>query len=714
MKWFLKEQKHLLLVFSLFLLLQLALFSPRLNSDGAYYFEFLRSWVLQNDLNFDDERAFYTWEWVPVIRDFLPGGWKDTGYPPNIFSFGPALVWLPFYLLSHFIVLLVNALGGHLSVNGYDMTYRFLPMMTAPFAGIIILYLIDRLGKISGFRPVDRGTALILMLGASHFPAFIFVTPAFSHAVSICAVTAFLMAWFISRDSAWNITGYALYGMIGGSMILARWQNLFCLVLPLLDAITGLILAPRKIDFIRRFRRWIAFAAGCLVMVAPQLMVTWILYGTCVTDPQGTGGMHWLHPNFRIVLFDGIKGLFVVNPILLIATIGLPFVFRKNGRLAWGMIVVFVVQLYINSVRRDWAGVGFGMRRFLNMTPVFALGLMALFDMIRDRSGRLIRVGIWFVGSLLIVWNVLLMSQYYFSRLGAPWVSMHTSEMISAQFSRSPELFVTFCRTGLIGMGISGRLTCLIWGIVAAVLSLGLILLWSRIFQTLQALIADHSGWLAMGVCVMSLAVLIWLGVTISRSQIYYVVDLVSDSSRGQLRKLTVNHHSGYQGIPGGILFGPGNKWSMLDARAQYNQEEFLSLGKLSFASGVPGDVAGRWSLDIQKQMPFVSLTVISRILPHDLGTGDDVATIRVIDRSDTVVAFPIRAGRETGCSLELLPDNGDVVIREYPAVNRVMRPNPYDTRVTFQFSEPIFVKKLEIEMENRMCQWVVHGLAFQ
>lgn len=81
--------RHLKPVMWLFVVLQALLFSPRLNSDGAYYYEYLRSWVLQNDFNFADEREFFTWEWVPVIKDYLPGGWEETGYPPNIFSFRP-------------------------------------------------------------------------------------------------------------------------------------------------------------------------------------------------------------------------------------------------------------------------------------------------------------------------------------------------------------------------------------------------------------------------------------------------------------------------------------------------------------------------------------------------------------------------------------------------------------------------------------------------
>jgi hypothetical protein len=46
--------KHLKPVLGLFIFLQILLFAPHLNSDGAYYYEYFRSWALQSDLNFHD------------------------------------------------------------------------------------------------------------------------------------------------------------------------------------------------------------------------------------------------------------------------------------------------------------------------------------------------------------------------------------------------------------------------------------------------------------------------------------------------------------------------------------------------------------------------------------------------------------------------------------------------------------------------------------
>jgi hypothetical protein len=66
----------------------------------------------------------------------------------------------------------------------------------------------------------------------------------------------------------------------------------------------------------------------------------------------------------------------------------------------------------MNSIVRDWHGSwGFGMRRFIDCTPVFAAGLGALPTHIRPKF-HLILPGA--VLSLFILWNYLFLIQYYF------------------------------------------------------------------------------------------------------------------------------------------------------------------------------------------------------------------------------------------------------------------------------------------------------------
>jgi hypothetical protein len=710
----LNTHRHLLPVFLLYLILQTLFFAPRLNSDGAYYYEFVRSLVIQNDLNFDDEREFFTWEWVPVFRNYLPGDWEETGYPPNIFSFGPALLWIPFFLVTHWFVLCVNALGASISVNGYDLIYRFLPMMTSILAGLATIYLIDWLMKKGGYLAADRSISLFFMLGASHWPAFLFVTPAFSHASSILAVSAFYLVWLMSRDAGWSWKGYALYGLLGGAVILTRWQNVFCLILPMCDAVVALVSSPTGRDFRQRLHHWTMFGVAVLVGITPQLIVTWILYGKPVTDPQGEGGMMWTAPRFGLILFEGIKGLYTVNPILLLATILLPLLFWKRPRLAWGMILIFIVQLYINAIRRDWAGVGFGMRRFLNLLPVFTLGLAAGLDAVRTRFRGIPRILILAFGSGAVIWNILLMAQYYYSELGAPWTGFAQDQMIKNQFDLSPLLLKKLIGTSLVFSGFSGNTVRLCFGLAGLIISVLFLRVTYGIFGSGRVKkTAYRTGRYLFFSLMVIFFVDVWLVTGAWQARSVAVIDLVPGKTFGQTRKLTLNPESGYQGFPGGLIMGPGRRVCVMDIKADYIRDQFLALGRLGLKLRKPCLKQSYWETSLKDPVDCRSVVVISRTALVDIADGMEIGTVSLFDSGIPVKSFSIRQGYETGSSHNVRSlRNVQILRRDFPAVNVMSSVGRHDYRAVFEWDDAVRIGKIRVTLINQSAEWSVHGLA--
>lgn len=708
--------RHLRPVLVLYLLFQILLFAPRLNSDGAYYYEYLRSWVVQNDLNFDDEREFYTWEWVPVFRDFLPGDWEETGYPPNIFSFGPAIVWLPFYLSVHLLLTFIHGVGFPVSMSGYGILHRFVPMLVSMLSGWFTLVLCDRLGKAAGFESRARSDALLLLLGASHLPAFLFVTPAFSHAFSVMFTTWFVWLWYHfgrpSRESG-GPARYMLYGMIGGMAVITRWQNLFCMILPLVDAAVDLTTGRSVKQFQKRFMKWTCFAAGLFVIVLPQLLVTKALYGRWLTDPQGDGGMHWLQLNLRLILFDRIKGLFTVNPVLLPALVALPFLWRRNRRMTWGLVLLAISQTYINAVRRDWAGVGFGMRRFLNLTPVFALGLMILIAAAYRSKRPSTRQVIRCIGCILIIWNVLLMAQYYLSPLGAPWINMTFRQMFMRQFTLSPGLLGELVATSLAGRVFNGDLPSLFLLAVALACSIGVAAGFRYFTDKHRRFPALPAGrilavWLTAWILMLG-----WLTVTISGSQRFETVNLVSGPSFGHLRSLTLNPSSGYRGCAAGMQYGPGSRWTVLSSRAEYDKNRFLDAGTMHVGPTMPAISGSRITWHFPVPVPARALYLISGFdVRGSLAADDPVAEVSIRNTAGQTTRLPVIYGRHTGCSPEQRPVNGTLLHRDWPALRPIQ--DGWDTRAEYIFSSPQMIRSLSIDAKTPPpVIWRVRGVAF-
>jgi hypothetical protein len=114
------------------------------------------------------------------------------------------------------------------------------------------------------------------------------------------------------------------------------------------------------------------------------------------------------------VCFSADHGLFSWTPILILAVAGL-FVLRKYDReLANDSIVIFVAYLYIIGCYQDWHGISsYGSRFFVALTPLFILGLAALFDGMAHawQEGRA-AIFAWSTTGALVLWNLGLMFQW--------------------------------------------------------------------------------------------------------------------------------------------------------------------------------------------------------------------------------------------------------------------------------------------------------------
>jgi hypothetical protein len=95
--------------------------------------------------------------------------------------------------------------------------------------------------------------------------------------------------------------------------------------------------------------------------------------------------------------------------VTLLGTIGLGFLGRRQPVVAAALALAFVAQLVVvGSYATWWGGASFGARRFLNCTPLFALGLAALFSWLPAERRRLSVALV----TILILWNFGLALQY--------------------------------------------------------------------------------------------------------------------------------------------------------------------------------------------------------------------------------------------------------------------------------------------------------------
>jgi hypothetical protein len=150
-----------------------------------------------------------------------------------------------------------------------------------------------------------------------------------------------------------------------------------------------------------------------LIVFTPQLAMWRIVYGA-YSMPQGEVYTRWGTPMIAELLWSARNGWLAVTPIAYLGLVGLCLVPRRHRIVGAGLLVVVLIQIYLNSVIMDWwAQSSFGQRRLCSMTLPLVVGLAALLAALGRAAARLRRVppAVWHGLALavlvpMIAWNL--------------------------------------------------------------------------------------------------------------------------------------------------------------------------------------------------------------------------------------------------------------------------------------------------------------------
>lgn len=414
-------------------LLALPLFTPRLYAaDEIKYFVHLRSAWFDHDLDFSNEYEHFL-QADPKAHGWLQGLLAErspTGRRLNDAPIGSAVLWAPFYLAADIVVLTARALGSSVARDGFSPPYVWAVCLGSLIWGMLGLALTARICRLEHSTWASQRAVLGVWLATS-LVFYLYITPPMAHANSFFAVALFTWLWLAARGrsgvgrvpgngvlpqggprKARGIGRWVLLGAAAGLMVLVRELN-------------WLMLIPLGFDELwHGWRRWraegvgalarrlpgqAAFAATLVVVVLPQFLTYRALHGTYGPTPFVVEKFSPYPVHALEVLFSGFHGLYSWAPITLLATIGLALLFRRQPVVAVGLGLALAAQvLVIGSYSTWWGGASFGARRFINCTPIFAVGLAAVFAALpspRRRLGTLVLAA-------FVVWNFGLAIQY--------------------------------------------------------------------------------------------------------------------------------------------------------------------------------------------------------------------------------------------------------------------------------------------------------------
>src|SRR5258708_38681796 len=114
---------HVRLLF-LLLLLTLPFVNPWVRGDGVGYYAYLRSALIDHDLNFENDylagNKSFVMGRVDAQGHLLRELYTKTGHVENHFSVGPAILWAPVLVTVHLAVVLRDHFGAHIPADGHS------------------------------------------------------------------------------------------------------------------------------------------------------------------------------------------------------------------------------------------------------------------------------------------------------------------------------------------------------------------------------------------------------------------------------------------------------------------------------------------------------------------------------------------------------------------------------------------------------------------
>jgi hypothetical protein len=323
------------------LLLSPLLVLPYLRGDGNGYYAWIRSPVIDDDLDFLNEFQRGDPTFLPTAFDdegrLLPGMTTETGHVRNQWSVGPAVVWAPFFLTAHAVANAAQALGFDVATDGFSTPYRWFSAFGTALAASIGLLVSFRVSlKVARTAPAVVGTTAIWL--ASSLPIYQYLLPFWPFGIAVLVSSAVVWMW---HRPGWTASRWVALGVLCGFAVSVHPVGVTWSVLPIAS-----LLGLDRGTIGERSRALAWFALGGLAGLIPQLIGKAIVNGS----PFDSGyrvSWRFLDPDFFRVLFGADHGAFSWTPVLLLSVIGLVIVVLRDRRLGIGLLVTLAVMIYL-------------------------------------------------------------------------------------------------------------------------------------------------------------------------------------------------------------------------------------------------------------------------------------------------------------------------------------------------------------------------------
>lgn len=391
--------------------------APKVYSDGFGYYVYLPA-LLYGDFSFGFVEG---WE-HPL--DLI----QIAGRLVNKYPVGVAIMESPFFFAAHLLSLLRDAVTGSMTATGYTNLYQYMVLFGGIcywVAGTIILYRL-LIGHLGFSKKVSLLTCVVITYGTNlfHYASY---DACFSHIYSYFLFNLFLyyLCWYEERDAEGGnrLRHTCIFGFLAGLIFMCRNTNILFVLTYVLYGVRNWDTLKERMGTILKPVRAVPIVLTGFVTIFPQLLYWHTATGHWFAYSYGGEPFYWLDPQLSNFLFSVRKGLFFWSPILLLALVGMVAAYKLQEKLYTGLVVFFVLIVYVSSAWWSWYyGGSFGQRVAVDFLCLFAIFIGVVLQRLEDwrqqdgvgRGYRLAAGVVYGYCGLCIVWNLICMIAYWY------------------------------------------------------------------------------------------------------------------------------------------------------------------------------------------------------------------------------------------------------------------------------------------------------------
>lgn len=324
-------------------------------------------------------------------------------------SMGMAILYAPFFFVAHAIA----PTAGY-KANGFTTPYQLAIQYSGLIYFLIGMLLLRRILRIHFSERITFITLLAVFLG-TNLLCYTTLQAAMSHQYNFFLFTAFMylsIRWL--RVQSWKYT--ILLGLCFGLLILVRPVNiLLALFLPLYNIKNLYDLLLRSVTIFSKFGQLIVMILLVVLVFMPQLLYWKYVTGSYFFNSYVGERFYFDHPHLINCLVGFRKGWLIYTPMMIFALAGMYFSVKQKHAYYLVAIVLIPIYLYvISSWWCWWYGGSFGMRAMIDIYPLLALCMAALFEDLLFRKALKSKLTGIFIG-VFIALNLFQTIQFHYN-----------------------------------------------------------------------------------------------------------------------------------------------------------------------------------------------------------------------------------------------------------------------------------------------------------